>query len=331
MDETPAQGPYDTVGMRGGGLATSGTTARRWRRGGHDLHHIVDPRTGLPVRSPWRTVSVAAATCADANAASTAALVKGAGAERWLTRRGLPARLVAQNGLVVTTPGWPTASARPGSTPSGGDRGRGPSGRPHRPPGGSRMTSETLWYANRATGAVCLVLFTVVVLLGIAVRLRTRIPGLPRFGTMSLHRTLSLSATAFLALHITTAIVDSYVDITVVDVVVPFASDYQPLWLGLGTVALDLMLAVLVTSLLRERLGHRTWRAVHWLAYASWPVALLHGIGIGTDTGADWMTWLTVACVATVVAAFAARLARAAHAARHTPVALLRTAEGTRP
>ncbi|MEU9341725.1 FAD:protein FMN transferase [Streptomyces sp. NPDC048278] len=107
VDETPAQGSYDTVGLRSGGLATSGTGARRWRRGGFDLHHIVDPRTGLPVRSPWRTVSVAAADCADANAATTAALVKGAGAERWLTRLGLPARLVAHNGTVVTTPGWP--------------------------------------------------------------------------------------------------------------------------------------------------------------------------------------------------------------------------------
>ncbi|MEV5847365.1 FAD:protein FMN transferase [Streptomyces sp. NPDC051985] len=110
VDEQPAQGSYDTVGLRSGGLATSGTTARRWQRGGHDLHHIVDPRTGLPVRSPWRTVSVAAASCADANAATTAALVKGAGAERWLTRLGLPARLVTHRGTVVTTPGWPVSA-----------------------------------------------------------------------------------------------------------------------------------------------------------------------------------------------------------------------------
>ncbi|MFG2958781.1 ferric reductase-like transmembrane domain-containing protein [Streptomyces sp. NPDC048291] len=187
------------------------------------------------------------------------------------------------------------------------------------------MTSETLWYANRATGAVCLVLFTVVVLLGIAVRLRTRLPGLPRFGTMSLHRTLSLSATAFLALHITVAVVDGYVNITALDALVPFVSDYQPLWLGLGTVAFDLLLAVLVTSLLRDRLGHRAWRAVHWLAYASWPVALVHGLGIGTDAGTDWMTWLTVTCVATVITAFALRAAHAARAARRTPAALLHT------
>ncbi|WP_369172706.1 FAD:protein FMN transferase [Streptomyces sp. R28] len=111
VDETPAQGPYATVGLHSGGLATSGTGARNWRRGGHALHHIVDPRTGLPVRSPWRTVSVAAATCADANAASTAALVKGADAEPWLARLGLPARLVTQDGTVVTTPGWPAPAA----------------------------------------------------------------------------------------------------------------------------------------------------------------------------------------------------------------------------
>lgn len=190
------------------------------------------------------------------------------------------------------------------------------------------MTSETLWYANRATGAVCLALFTVVVLLGIAVKLRTRLPGLPRFGTVTLHRTLSLSATAFLALHITTAIVDSYVNITVTDALIPFLSDYQPLWLGLGTVAFDLLLAVLISSLLRDRLGHRTWRTLHWLAYASWPLALAHGIGIGTDTGADWMTWLTVACVGTVIAAFTASVVHTARTSRRTPEALL---TGARP
>ncbi|MER5276235.1 FAD:protein FMN transferase [Streptomyces sp. NPDC002809] len=114
VDEMPARGPSTTIRIRGGGLATSGTTARRWRRGGEELHHIVDPRTGLPARGPWRTVSVAAATCADANAAGTAALVNGAGAEHRLARLGLPARLVANDGTVVTTPGWPTPSSEPG-------------------------------------------------------------------------------------------------------------------------------------------------------------------------------------------------------------------------
>ncbi|MCW8379093.1 FAD:protein FMN transferase [Streptomyces justiciae] len=108
VDETPAYGSYDSVGLHSGGLATSGTAARHWHRGDQALHHIIDPSTGLPARTPWRTVSVAAATCAEANAASTAALVKGTGAERWLTGMGLPARLVSQEGLVITTPGWPT-------------------------------------------------------------------------------------------------------------------------------------------------------------------------------------------------------------------------------
>ncbi|MGW0844115.1 FAD:protein FMN transferase [Streptomyces sp. NPDC002787] len=95
-----------------GGLATSGTAARRWRRGDHHLHHIVDPRTGRSATTPWRTVSVAAATCADANAAGTAALVKGESAVRWLSRLALPARLITHDGTVVTTQGWPD-SARP--------------------------------------------------------------------------------------------------------------------------------------------------------------------------------------------------------------------------
>jgi len=105
---TTPSGSYTTIGVRSGGLATSGTTARRWRRGAQELHHIIDPHTGLPAQTRWRTVTVAAATCADANAASTAALVKGAGAERWLSRLRLPARLVAHDGTVVVTDGWPT-------------------------------------------------------------------------------------------------------------------------------------------------------------------------------------------------------------------------------
>lgn len=113
VDTLPTEGTHDTVGLHSGALATSGTTARRWQRGNRTLHHIVNPRTGLPVRSPWRTVSVAARTCAQANAASTAALVKGEGAVRWLTGKGLPARLVRHDGLVVTTPGWPTSVTTP--------------------------------------------------------------------------------------------------------------------------------------------------------------------------------------------------------------------------
>jgi thiamine biosynthesis lipoprotein len=93
--------------MASGGLATSSTTARRWRRGGDVLHHILDPRTGLPPAPVWRTVSVTAATCADANAASTAAIIRGDQAPGWLASLGLPARLVDVDGRVQTVAGWP--------------------------------------------------------------------------------------------------------------------------------------------------------------------------------------------------------------------------------
>lgn len=113
VDDLPAHGSYATVGIRSGGLVTSGTTVRRRRRGDRHLHHMVDPRTGTPAATPWRTVSVAIATCADANAASTAALVKGGHAVRRLSRLGLPARLVTYDGTVVTTPGRPSATPGP--------------------------------------------------------------------------------------------------------------------------------------------------------------------------------------------------------------------------
>ncbi len=106
--EDPPQGPAAVVAIREGGLATSSTTARRWRRGGDVLHHILDPRTGLPAPVHWRTVSVAAATCVNANTASTAAIIRGAEALDWLSNLGLPARLVDVAGTVRTVGGWPT-------------------------------------------------------------------------------------------------------------------------------------------------------------------------------------------------------------------------------
>jgi thiamine biosynthesis lipoprotein len=99
------------VHLTGGGLATSSTTVRRWRRGNVDLHHIVDPRTGLPARTCWRTVTVGAGSCVDANAAATAAIVWGEPAPGWLAGRGLPARLVRACGSVVTVGGWPAEGA----------------------------------------------------------------------------------------------------------------------------------------------------------------------------------------------------------------------------
>ena len=141
-----------------------------------------------------------------------------------------------------------------------------------------------LWYTTRATGLVAMVLLTISMAFGLLSSVGYQRPGLPRFVTVGLHRNASLLALAFTAAHVITTVVDSFVHIPVQDAFIPFISSYRPLWLGLGTVASDLILALTVTSLLRSRMGYRTWRAVHWTAYACWPVALLHGLGTGTDT-----------------------------------------------
>ena len=168
--------------------------------------------------------------------------------------------------------------------------------------------SKALWYATRATGMVSLVLLTLSVALGIAQTVRYASPRWPRFVVAALHRNASLLAVAFLAVHITTAVADSFAPIRLIDVFVPFVGAYRPLWLGLGTVAFDLLLALVITSLLRERIGYGAWRAVHWAAYAAWPVALLHGLGTGSDTRARWAVFVNVACLAAVLAAVLTRV-----------------------
>lgn len=174
------------------------------------------------------------------------------------------------------------------------------------------ITSSTaLWYASRATGVVAFVLLTVVVVLGVLVSRRGRLPGLPRFATTSVHRSMSLLAVAFTAVHVITAIADPYVIIGVAAAIIPFTSAYKALWIGLGAVALDIIVALIVTSLARARIGRRTWRAVHWLAYACWPVALAHSIGSGSDLRAGGLLVLTVSCTAAVVGAAGWRVASA--------------------
>ncbi len=169
--------------------------------------------------------------------------------------------------------------------------------------------SSPLWYTTRATGLVAMVLLTLSMAFGLLSSVGYLRPGLPRFVTVGLHRNASLLALAFTAAHVLTTVVDSYVNIPVQDAFIPFISSYRPLWLGLGTVASDLLLALTVTSLLRSRMGFRTWRVVHWTAYACWPVALLHGLGTGSDTRMRWVLLLTLVCVAAVAALVAWRLA----------------------
>jgi methionine sulfoxide reductase heme-binding subunit len=170
-------------------------------------------------------------------------------------------------------------------------------------------SSIVLWYTSRATGVVSLVLLTAVLVLGLLVTRQGRLPGLPRFGALSLHRYLSLLAVGFLVVHILTAVADTYVSIPLIAAILPFTSHYQPFWLGLGAVGLDLMIALIVTSLLRARIGRRTWRAVHWLAYASWPVAIAHSIGSGPDLRSGLLLGLTIASVLAVLAAIGWRVA----------------------
>jgi methionine sulfoxide reductase heme-binding subunit len=165
------------------------------------------------------------------------------------------------------------------------------------------------WYLTRSSGAVALILLTLALVLGVVDVQRWSTGAWPRFVVDSLHRNVSLLALAFLALHILTAVIDSFAPISLVNAVVPFTGSYRPFWLGLGALSFDLMLAVILTSLLRRRMGHSIWRAVHWLSYASWPIALLHGLGTGSDTKSTWMLLISVACLAAVLAAVLVRIA----------------------
>ncbi|MDQ6910065.1 MAG: ferric reductase-like transmembrane domain-containing protein [Actinomycetota bacterium] len=164
-------------------------------------------------------------------------------------------------------------------------------------------TGRLLWYVNRGSGAVTLALLTTSVVLGIVTTMRWRSPRWPRFVTAALHRNVSLLSVAFLSVHVFSAIADGYAPIGWKDAVVPFVSQYRPLWLGVGTVALDLFAAIVVTSLFRERLGPRAWKLVHWSAYACWPIAFVHGLGMGTDVGASWMIAIDGACLLAVALA----------------------------
>jgi predicted ferric reductase len=174
-----------------------------------------------------------------------------------------------------------------------------------------------LWFASRALGLVSLVLLSAVTALGLLTA-GSRAPARRQSLLVTgLHRSLSLLSVALIAVHVTTAILDTYVHIGWLAAVVPFTSGYERLWVGLGTFAFDLLLALIVTSLLRARLGRRSWRAVHWLAYACWPVAVVHGLEAG---GSDFAVTLGVAVATGLVIASAAvyrmTVAARAHGAR---------------
>ncbi len=170
------------------------------------------------------------------------------------------------------------------------------------------MPNTVLWYTTRGAGAVTLILLSVVVVLGILSTLRVQNESWPRFLTTGLHRNLALMTLVFLALHIVTAVVDPYTNLGWAAALIPFSSYYRTFWLGLGVIAFELLVAIVVTSLVRGVLGHRSWRAIHWLTYAAWPIGVLHGLGTGTDAWSVWMLGITGACVAAVAMAVVLRL-----------------------
>ena len=159
------------------------------------------------------------------------------------------------------------------------------------------------------TGVISMVLLSAVVVLGILLDRRVRLPGQPRYAGLSLHRYTALLAVGFLALHIVTAVAGPYARIGLAATVIPFTSADARSWLGLGAVASDLLVAIIVTSLMRRRLSHRTWRTVHWLAYGCWPAALAHSLGTGGGMRAGALLDLAIGCAAAVLVAAAWRLA----------------------
>ncbi|MHB8681833.1 MAG: ferric reductase-like transmembrane domain-containing protein [Acidimicrobiales bacterium] len=170
------------------------------------------------------------------------------------------------------------------------------------------MNAHTLWYITRATGIVALLLLSATTVLGILTTIRVSTERWPRFAWQDLHRRLSLLSVVFVGLHVASTVADGYAPIGWLSAFVPFTSPYRRLWLGLGTAAVDLLLAVGISSAFRARIRAGTWRALHYLAYLSWPLAVVHALGTGTDPRLHWVLALVVLCVASVVIAGVWRL-----------------------
>jgi methionine sulfoxide reductase heme-binding subunit len=168
--------------------------------------------------------------------------------------------------------------------------------------------SSWYWYFGRATGFVALILLTAIIVLGVLGPLRVSTTSWPRFAIRTVHRDMSLLALLVIVVHVVVLLLDGYVHIPLSAAVLPFGSSYQPFWTGMGALAFDLLLAIIVTSLMRRRLGYGTWRFIHWFTYVSWPIAVAHGIGAGSDSSSAWALCLTIVCIAIVAAAVAMRV-----------------------
>lgn len=163
--------------------------------------------------------------------------------------------------------------------------------------------TKALWDLSRATGLVATCFFAGSIVLGILARSGRAVPGLGRLGASQLHRTLALTGVGLIAVHVTTLLFDPYAQLKLIDVVVPFTGTYRPFWLGLGTLAVDLLAVVVIVALLRHRVGPRVFRITHWAVYALFPIAVIHGLGTGTDAGTAWSRIIVACAVATVFGA----------------------------
>jgi sulfoxide reductase heme-binding subunit YedZ len=198
------------------------------------------------------------------------------------------------------------------------------------------MTGRPIWYLDRATGIVSLVLMTAVVVLGVVVQRQGQLPGLPRFGTVLLHRSVALLSALLIAVHVGTAVLDNYVPIGAWAAFLPFTSGWRPAAVGMGTLAVDLLVLIIATSLLRGRIPLGLWRAVHRTSYLLWPLAFLHGLTAGTDLKSGWALALALLCAAVVGGAAAVAWAgRSTHPPDRAPRAVAQSAaalaRGRRP
>jgi methionine sulfoxide reductase heme-binding subunit len=185
------------------------------------------------------------------------------------------------------------------------------------------MSSIDLWYTTRATGIVALLLLTATTFLGILTA--GRAPGtVPAFARAEIHRRIAVLTVVFLGIHVLTSVLDTYVDIDWLTIVVPFTSRYHTFWLALGTVGVDLFLAVAVSSALRQHISARAWRLWHWLAYLSWPVAVAHSLGMGTDARLPWVVGLVSVCIGGIVGVTGWRIVQSTRSKQRLPRTIIR-------
>jgi hypothetical protein len=173
---------------------------------------------------------------------------------------------------------------------------------------GATSGPTVLWYLARGSGIAALVLLTISVVVGTATSTRWSNERWPRFVTQLVHRNASLVALVLIGIHMSAVVIDAFAPIGWKDTVVPFLSGYRPFWLGLGAIGFDLVLALVVSSALRTRMGYRAWRFLHYSAYICWPIVIVHGIGSGTDTKLGVVLVVNLVCIAAVLAAVCWRL-----------------------